>query len=257
MADGVPIVLRRMGHRVMEYRNPRIADGPCEFPGFDLVLVLVPEAIDSKIYASAKPPIALWICETTGREDFDFGPGYDFLTKLTPYCFFPSASDAEHYGCTFLPFGVDTEVFQPMPEIKRDVAVGFLGQLYAKRRVFLGKLEEAGIHVEVLPRVEWDSDPKVWGENLVLAYNRIDLFVSLPSLSLLTVCKVYEAMACGCVVAEMHGEEDIEGLKRIIAWGREHRDEAGMQARMSAVKYYKLEYRLQKILDTVAAGDKK
>lgn len=212
MSDGIPRTLQRMGHDVTAFPNAAV-EGDC-FKCFDLVLVSTPEGLPTKAFSDTKTPIAIWVSETTGREDHDFAPYYKELTSITPHLFFPSVIDAATFNGTYLPYGTDLTVFRnEIPLAERDIPIGFIGQLYPKRSRFLPRLEAAGIHVHVLAQ-QYSETPQDAVELLVAQYNRIQLFVSLPSLVNCTVAKVYEAAACGCWSMEMHETE--ESIKQLL-----------------------------------------
>lgn len=142
--------------------------------------------------------------------------------------------------CHFLPFGVDTDVFRqmPCPECKgeggrrgmitgpagkmagmelckicqgsgidnsmKTIPFGFIGMIYAKRKVFMDKVRElydiplelvcGGVQVMDIEGI----NPLMTVHRLAWNYNRILCFVNLPSLSQLLVTKITETMACGC-----------------------------------------------------------
>ena len=129
----------------------------------------------------------------------------------------------------WLPYGADLEIFHPrqcqkcsgqgfgrwkelcvschgsgIEETGRDIPIGFIGLLYAKRKSFIDHL--ASIYSAPIPIlsgnvVVQDIDgihPLDSVRRLAMNYQRIMIFVNLPSLSQLLVTKVVETMACGC-----------------------------------------------------------
>lgn len=183
-----------------------------------------------------KPPKIFMYHESNRREDQTFG--FEDFLKYADYHFFPAIQDAETYdqehfakGRSFwLPFGVDTDVFKPMPcpvckggvtklvckyclgsgtrPSAKDIDVGFVGMMYPKRNDFVARLSE---HMKA-GRDPWliignvqilDMDGPAWTDQaLRLAYNyrRCKVFLNLPAYSELLVSKIAEIMACGTFI---------------------------------------------------------
>jgi len=245
MSTGLCEALTRMGHEVLPVVMPteqsaseqRLAQVRAESPQYealkkaDLVLVSGPEHIGPWIDAvygkqewkDVGAPRAAWAHESRDRDD---GGGIDFepLKWITDHWFFPATQDAEFYDqecffegrTTWLPFGVDTEVFYPDKPLDHDGGIygltapgykqehydlAFIGSLYPKRRVYLQsisrhnhppiRLGNVGIHD--LGGYRDKDSAQLLADN----YRSIKVFLNLPSLSRLLVSKVYEVMACG------------------------------------------------------------
>jgi hypothetical protein len=127
LSRGLPSVLRRMGHEVVEI--PTLGTAKVKRADVerinkpipqdtDLILVSGPEYLMSWIktfypqWKDLKCAKACWYHESEVRDDrvADFA-------KITPWFdfnFMPNAGDAEKHKATHLPIGVDTEVFQPL-----------------------------------------------------------------------------------------------------------------------------------------------
>lgn len=176
LSRGLPAVLRRMGHEVIEIPTlggAKISRADADrinkpIPkDTDLIIVSGPEYLMTWIktfypeWRDLNIPKACWYHESERRDDriADFSkiiPWFDFN-------FMPNAQDAERYNCDHLPVGVDTGMFSPHADgykIGRDrtepwnphsrealhytlqshyrtIPLAFIGTLYDKREQFL------------------------------------------------------------------------------------------------------------------------
>lgn len=139
VADGLVTTLQRMGHTVLPLVRGRQETVPVTVELLnhaDLVLVSGPEHIfvseqltpwrkgeltREEWTTKVKTPKAFWYLESWHREDRNFP--FEKLAAYADHHFFAAAQDAEafddeHFAkgrSTWLPFGVDTQVFRPTP----------------------------------------------------------------------------------------------------------------------------------------------
>lgn len=229
-AEGFVDVLKRMGHDVIPIAVPprnQITQAEAErinkpIDDAELVIVSGPEWLRKWIQAfypnwgSLKCPKVGWYHESFVREDMTLD--YANYERMFDFHFFPDKNDAEKYQGTWLPLGVDTEIFNPTngycygPE--RDIDVAFIGLMYPKRARFVEELKphlgdiniqyrvarqsESGL-IPAIAVFDWDG-LNVRKSMLLLAetLRRIKVFVTFPSLSNVLVAKVLESLACGC-----------------------------------------------------------
>jgi hypothetical protein len=226
LSRGLPAVLRRMGHEVIDIPTlggSKIARADAErinkpiTSDIDLIIVSGPEYLLSWIktfypnWKGLNIPKACWYHESELRDDrvADF-------SKIAPYFdfnFMPNKGDAEKYSAEHLPVGVDTEMFSEYgPRYKgnfipatRTIDVAFLGTLYDKREAFLRALLPHLGNIKLVVGQALVKD--IEGINLVKSvellaseYRRIKILLNLPTLSHVLVSKVLEAAACGCLV---------------------------------------------------------
>jgi|HubBroStandDraft_6_1064221.scaffolds.fasta_scaffold00134_35 hypothetical protein len=227
--EGFAEVLARMGHEVTAIGVPPVTqvtqamadkvNKPID--DCDMVIVSGPEHLRKWIqhfypgWAKLKCPKVGWYHESFVREDYSLE--YANFERMFDFHFFPDRADAEKYKGTFLPLGVDYEMFNPAvgctyPE--RDIEVGFIGLMYPKRQRFVEELTphlgdikidyRTGCQSErgLIPAIGvWDFEGlNIRRSMLLLAetYRRIKVFVTFPSLSNVLVAKVLESLACGC-----------------------------------------------------------
>jgi hypothetical protein len=173
-----------------------IISGPEHMGGF--IATLHPE------WEKIRVPKAAWMHETVTREDYG-SLNVESIKRLADTTFCPAIQD-EAYGFRFLPFGVDTHVFRPEPDVAQDINACFIGLMYPKRRAYLehvtAHLREIDLKVE---NIQVEEGGIVDPRKTVLAYaamlRRIKVFVNLPTLSQLLVTKIYEVTAAGtCMV---------------------------------------------------------
>ena len=200
VSDGIVDALARMGYAVMDCgRPPRITVNLDQLKCVDLIILSGPEIFWSLVerwyphWSYLKMPKAAWYTESAHRDDRDFDFGA--LKHIADRHYYPAAQDAEEFGGTWLPFGVDTEMFRPKRVSEKSPAA-FIGNVYPKRRQFAEAITFNLDHV--IPAQS--TKPRQSFEHLADAYSSIEIFVNMPSYSRLLVTKVTEARACGCMV---------------------------------------------------------
>lgn len=229
---GFAEVLERMGHEVVSIAVPARVSSITQaqadrinkpIDDCELILVSGPEWLSKWIetfypeWAGLKVPKVGWYHESFVRDDFTLD--YKRFERNFDFHFFPDKDDAEKYKGTWLPLGVDTELFAPQPVFERDIPVAFVGLMYPKRAQFyeqvkphLGNLE---IALRYAQRAEsgstwlhpaigvYDFDGlniRKSMELLAETYRRIRVFVTFPSMSRVLVAKVLESISCGCTL---------------------------------------------------------
>jgi hypothetical protein len=278
-SQGVAEVLVRMGHdvhfRVVNHRPGTFSfSRKSEVPArkdAELALVVaaewMPEVGWQKDYTC---PVALWLGGGGHRKDgVSFASTYEQFLKDTPFGFFPSAQDAKEFGGTWLPYGVDTEMFKPMPEVEKSWDVVTCGHIYNdERRAFLQSLKNMGLNI---PHVDTGRDDlrtcRENNEELAKLYNRAYAVISMPTIEYVYPGRVLEVMACGVAVLVPHDpyknilqfkeavplhydEQNLETLKSLLLCKEELRKNA-VVCLEEARKHHKLEFRLEKILEVV------
>jgi glycosyltransferase involved in cell wall biosynthesis len=198
MARGIPETLARMGHGVLENHW----DDTC-----DLILVSGPEHDKNRVgkqQAGGKVPVAYLYHETTGRQDKDFAPIYEALSRDADYNFFVRQADAERFGGHQLSFGVDHVIFNAFGTefTERKNKVAFCGQLYPIRQDFLNAYNAIPGHTEIAIHQFVGQGLPSREAAIALAdfYRNTQIVVVLPIYTRATVTKVFEATACGCCV---------------------------------------------------------
>lgn len=220
LSRGLPSVLRRMGHDVIEIPTlgtAQVKKSDVERinkpipPDTDLIIVSGPEYLISWIktfypqWENLKCAKAGWYHESEERDDrtADFGaiaPWFDFN-------FMPNLQDAEKHKAIHLPVGVDVEMFCPHGDEwgHREIGCGFIGTMYEKRAAFINSTVPLLGNTKITVGHALVQD--LGGINLMKSvrllageYRRIKLLLNLPTLSNVLVSKVLEASACGCLV---------------------------------------------------------
>lgn len=250
LGDGVVNTLRRMGHEVLDYPRQRFGQSrirKSDLESCNLIVVSAPEHIFKnpamKPWGEIGPneweklsvPKAGWYHESFFRDDIVFN--FKELRTFTDYHFMPAIQDAEMFSKVefgfkgrvhWLPFGVDTEVFRPLPcgrckgtgkdaglecgsclglgdvQERKDLGIGFIGTVYGIRGHFLDQLES---HIKLPPGTSFVCGNVMvqdvngisfqeTAERLAANYRRIKVFLNLPSYSRLIVTKVLEVLAC-------------------------------------------------------------
>ena len=223
-AHGIVDVLRRTGRDVEAFsveqgRGNLFVDSN----GFDGVLVVAPENIWRQVRIKGPAPVAGWCCEPMEREDYGkIDPRT--VTSLCDHVFTAALQDEKH-GFTWLPFGVDTEMFFPDLGQEQDIDIGFIGMLYEKRMAFLKEFGPmirprfgdkvkgmvcGSVSVQDIDGLNYRDTAERYAQNI----RRIKVFLNLPTLSQLAVSKIYEVLACGVpiVTPEVSEMGNLAGL---------------------------------------------
>lgn len=240
--EGFVDVLKRMGHEVVGIpvpcRGRPISKADTErinkpIDDCELVIVSGPEWLTKwirtfyKDWDKLKVPKVGWYHESFVRDDFKLD--YAEYESIFDFHFFPDPKDADKYKGTFLPLGVDTEIFRPYANIQRDIEVGFIGLMYNKRAQFFEEVKKHLKGVEVQARFATRNQNGWWHpaiavydfdglnvrksmELLARSYNRIKVFVTFPSMSSVLVAKVLESLACGCNLVAPKQPVEIENF---------------------------------------------
>lgn len=199
ITKGVCSTLSRMGHEVTDcgegYSGPLV--------NHHLIFVSGPEYLWKKlrdVYPSWDALSAQkigWLHETVEREDYltnGIAVGgslpIEELKRLTPCLFTPAIQD-QKYGLTFLPFGVDTEMFHPT-YVEHDFGSIYTGSLYKKRRDVLEKYPE----IRTLAAYREYATVEEYAE----AISRASMILNLPSLSEASNTRTFEALASKTVL---------------------------------------------------------
>lgn len=262
MTLGWTTTLRRMGHEVIPAELPGAGgDIPkslfesikAKLPTLEAlkecnaILVSGPEHIApwlDTVYGKyewkhLEVPKAAWLHETMQREDYSID--WDGISLWADEHFLPAYQDADWLAqpslggehVHWLPFGVDTEVFQPckVEAVARhrhinatDLEIGvksgqcddpncflrkqtkawpiaFIGLMYDKRAHFLNALGRHNhpplrvgtVGIQDLEGYRAEESARRMASNI----RQIGVFFNLPAMSSLLVSKVYEVMACG------------------------------------------------------------
>ncbi len=224
LATGLVDTLERMGHEVLPLPIETMPNSlSCEdrsaslgnlhnYPTseqlreYDGILLSGPEHMRPEIlslypdWRDIAVPRVSWMHETVEREDYGRLP-IEAIQELADSTFSPAIQD-EKFGLRRLPFGVDTEVFKPDWNVRKDFDTAFVGLIYPKRKQFLDQLIPhlggirllcGNIQVQDLGGLRVRETAALYAENL----RRIKVFVNLPTLCQLAVTKVYEVLACG------------------------------------------------------------
>jgi glycosyltransferase involved in cell wall biosynthesis len=238
VTGGITSTLRKMGHTVFDVDINGALPDFYQLVDKDIVIVSGMEwsygTLD-KVYGNRFKGlnIAAIYHETLTREDrvWDFNEFED----MAAVHFFPSVQDAEKYKGDWLPFGVDTDVFKPVPEMVATRNCGFIGSVYPKREPFLSALAPLVTRI-VSPFAEDELHT-----NLLLAHNyqTCKVFVNLPSLSQLLVTKVYEVMACGVpLLTPLLTGDAVHNMQHFQSTGHlEYYDESNPAALKERIKY--------------------
>ncbi len=214
VATGLVDTFNRMGHETTGFPvdvTTQVID-PTQYPtadrlrGFDGIVISGPEHVRAhllrlypKWHRIPVPKIG-WLHETIEREDYG-KLNVEDIRSFSDKTFCSAVQD-EKYGFEWLPFGVDTAVFKPDWDQKKEYDAAFIGLLYPKRAEFLQKLQPflngitlklGNVQVLDLGGVRMRETVALYADNL----RKIKVFVNLPSLSELVVTKVYESLACG------------------------------------------------------------
>jgi hypothetical protein len=200
-AEGISSTLSALGYRVLDCGRPGRTSVPIEdLEQADLIIMSAIEwyyevlkANYGAAWDTLKATKVAWYAESAHRDDQDFP--FDRCRPLADLHYFPAVQDATEFDGMWLPFGVDTTLFNPKPVAKIHDAA-FRGQMYPKREEFIKKVSYP---LTLLPAVS-DPDPMRSCELLATAYSETRVFVNLPAYSRLIVTKVPEVMACRTMV---------------------------------------------------------
>lgn len=163
-----------------------------------------------------KVPVIGRFDESFDRIDLGLPKRWEDLKKWAQYFFFPAVQDAERFGGTWLPYGADTTIFNPIG--KGDVTItsagtapkkydiAFIGSLYPTRKTYIEQLAQY-IGVDVIFHCGHALVQDLGGvcehestELLADNYRQIKIFFCLPPMSRLIVEKVFDVMACETMV---------------------------------------------------------
>lgn len=225
-SKGFAAVLRRMGHEVVDIAIPptnKVTRSQVErinkpIDDCELILVSGPEHLKDWInqfypqWSTLRAPKVGWYHESFVREDYSLN--YENFRSMFDFHFFPDKDDAEKYGGTHLPLGVDVEMFSDIDRTSyeplehrpfRDIDCAFIGLMYPKRARFYEELKPhlKGLNLRVANGnvVVHDLDGlnvERTAQLMAETYRRIKVFVSFPSVCNVLVAKILESMACGC-----------------------------------------------------------
>lgn len=232
--------------------------------GYDGILLSGPEHMQPELAAlypdwnEIDVPKVSWLHETVEREDYGRLP-IELIKGLAQATFTPAFQD-QKFGMEWLPFGVDTEVFRPDWNVRKEFDAAFIGLMYPKRAQFmealrphLGGVEilHCNIQVADLGGVRMRDSAALYADNL----RRIKVFVNLPTLCQHTVTKVYEVLACGTflitpAIAEYRNFDNLQAhfylpgrpdqLAESIRFCLEHEDERNEAARACCEQVHRL-----------------
>ncbi|HEY6465520.1 MAG TPA: glycosyltransferase [Candidatus Acidoferrales bacterium] len=216
-------------------------------------------------------PKVSWLHETVEREDYGRLP-IESIKQLAHATFTPAFQD-QKFGMEWLPFGVDTHVFKPDWNVRKEFDAAFIGLMYPKRtqfmqalRPYLGGIEilHCNIQVADLGGVRIRDSAMLYADNL----RRIKVFVNLPTLCQHTVTKVYEVVACGTflitpAIAECRNFDNLQAhfylpnrpdqLAQSIRFCLEHEDERNEATRACCEQVHRL-HRLDLRCETLVAA---
>lgn len=288
---GFSAVLRRMGHTVVDIPIPptkQVTRSQVEtinkpIDDCELILVSGPEHLKDWInqfypqWNKLKMPKVGWYHESFhAREDIQFV--YQNFESMFDFHFFPDKDDAEKYKGTWLPLGVDTEMFNPLsPDYEpephkpyRDIDCAFIGLMYPKRHRFYEELKpflkgiplrvaNGNILVHDFDGINLERSTELLAET----YRRIKVFVAFPSVCNVLVAKILESMASGCYLVA--SEQPVE-LKNYASYttakecAREirealdaniYREKIARQGCEEVTKNHRMELRFEKIFQLI------
>jgi hypothetical protein len=214
LSRGLADTFRHMGHDVLDcgiVPSPSQPFRHDKYPRFeqlnhvDRIIVSAPEHMRWYIRAlypewdQVKPKVVGWMHETVRREDYGILP----LEEIRRFChclLTPAYQDQE-YGLEWLPFGVDTRLFNGDVDGPREHGPTFIGWLYRKRQEALKRWD---IPLRVGNFGVKGPDGAILHSDSARAYvaelRNTKVFVNLPTLCDHLVLKVLEALSCGCLV---------------------------------------------------------
>lgn len=216
-------------------------------------------------------PKVSWLHETVEREDYGRLP-IELINQLADLTFTPAFQDRK-FGMEWLPFGVDTRIFKPDWNVRKEFDAAFIGLMYPKRTQFMQELtpylrgleiRHCNIQVMDLGGLRIRDTATLYADNL----RRIKVFVNLPTLSQLAVTKVYEVLACGTflitpAIAEDRNFENLQAhfylpdrpnqLAESIRFCLEHEEERNEAARLCCEQVHRL-HRLELRCEVLVAA---
>jgi len=263
LQDGLCDTLERMSHEVTRCGITDKLRRPRDLNAYDALIVSGPEHIGSKLRAqkdweSAKVPKVGWLHESVRREDYGT-LDVEAIKRTCDQVFCPALED-EEFGFTHLPFGVDTAMFREDPDYgdtgsygpARDIDLAFIGMMYPKRQAYLNtlpaefraKLTIGNCLVQDIHGANIRKSMELYADTL----RRIKVFYMLPALSRLTVTKIYEAKACGAVIATSPEQAEV------LLANDAQRELASRTNSEKTIKEDLLEKRCEVLLSHVRAG---
>lgn len=213
VSEGLADELKRGGHEVIAapikpettQLSRKAFPSREELESCDRVIVSGPEHLGKFLSAlypdwqQFKVKKVAYLHETIEREDYGKLP-IDQLKRIGDILFSPAAQDEDH-GLKWLPFGVDTTMFDcKFVHWDRLHDSMFIGLMYPKRVEFLQK---SGLALPCMT-LQVAGDVRKSAELYARELCHIRVLVNLPSLCQHLVTKVFEAMACGCAVVTPH-----------------------------------------------------
>jgi|SRR6185437_1618993 len=227
-------VLKRMGHEVLHFTFPgnvshhnqpsilqveklrKLAPTIEQLNECDVILSMYHEYTQPWLdivygfenWSKIKVPIVAKFDESFCRTDLGLPDRWMELRTWANYFYFPAVQDAERFGGKWMPFAVDTEMFNPRFGYLKDkrYEIGFIGTLYPTRRAYLENLARGAGNdlnfnvgqavVQDIGGIRSEESMKLLAEN----YRQLKIFFCLPPMSRLIVEKVFEVMASGTFV---------------------------------------------------------
>lgn len=196
-AEGICLTLERMGYEVFDCGRPQYGRITLEqLQSVDLIILSAAEWYTDELqqcfgvqWKELKAVKIAWFAESAHRDDRDFN--FAGTRAFADLCYYPAYQDAVEFSGLWLPFGVDTEIFNPKP-VPRSINAGFLGAMYPKRIEYVKRIQYPITHLHSVS----DLDVVKSFNLLAEAYSSVRIFVNFPALSRLLVTKVTEVLAC-------------------------------------------------------------
>lgn len=236
VSDGMVHTLRKLGHQVLDLPQSALRYGSVnwwdcvrEINQSDLMIMGGPEYagrlwsycgfrgrccvrnLDHALAAINVPKFGIY---HESRKPWPVYGDFEF-EKLRHHFnqnFYGTIQDAEEMErncsgrCHWLPFSADTDFFYAQG-LDRPIVLGFIGNTYPDRLRFLDQFYRlmpdssyAPVIGNALVRDIEGINPVETVRRLAWSYNRIQIFVCLPSVFPGMMSKATEAMACGCCV---------------------------------------------------------
>lgn len=147
-----------------------------------------------------KTPISAWAIESNARDDrYHY---YEKMQEWANFWFYPDIFDSDNLKGTWLPFGVDTEVFTMNYGVQKQWDFASISNMYPIREAFYNNLKTKlnGIKFtvgDILVRGIEGNDIDATTKYYVDTINKIRCFICFPTHNHCVVTKFYEVMACG------------------------------------------------------------